>query len=70
MDDPARRRRQDTRPSGEEVRQVEEERIQVLNNIEEVERKIKELDNQMDESAREVEREEDRGMDNECHHSN
>uniref|UniRef100_A0A665V3G5 Pleckstrin homology-like domain, family B, member 2b n=1 Tax=Echeneis naucrates TaxID=173247 RepID=A0A665V3G5_ECHNA len=39
----------------EEVRQVEEERIQVLNNIEELERKIKELDNQIEESAREVE---------------
>ncbi|XP_071341592.1 pleckstrin homology-like domain family B member 2 isoform X2 [Trachinotus anak] len=55
IDDAARRRRQHTRPSGEEVRQVEEERIQVLNNMEELERKIKELDNQMEESAREVE---------------
>lgn len=44
------------RPSEEEVRHVEEERIQVLNNMEELEKKIKELDNQMEESAREVER--------------
>lgn len=36
------------------MRRVEEERIQVLNNMEELEQKIKELDNQMDESAREV----------------
>lgn len=35
---------------------MEEERIQVLNNVEELEQKIKELDNQMDESAREVKR--------------
>ncbi|XP_038142727.1 pleckstrin homology-like domain family B member 2 isoform X6 [Cyprinodon tularosa] len=42
-------------PSEEEVRRVEEERIQVLNNIEELEQKIKDLDNQMEESAREVE---------------
>lgn len=40
--------------SEEEVRRVEEDRIQVLNNIEEVEQKIKELDNQIEESAREV----------------
>lgn len=33
---------------------MEEERIQVLNNVEEVEQKIKELDNQVEESAREV----------------
>lgn len=46
---------QDSVPSEEEVRHVEEERIQVLNNIEELEQKIKELDNQMEESAREVE---------------
>lgn len=39
----------------QEVRRVEEERIQVFNNIEELEQKIKELDNQMDESVREVE---------------
>jgi len=40
--------------SEEEVRRVEEERIQVLNNMEELEQKIKELDNQIEESAREV----------------
>uniref|UniRef100_A0A8P4K4F8 PH domain-containing protein n=1 Tax=Dicentrarchus labrax TaxID=13489 RepID=A0A8P4K4F8_DICLA len=40
----------------EEVRRVEEERIQVLNNMEELEQKIKELDNQVEESAREVKR--------------
>lgn len=45
---------QDPKPSDEEVRRVEEERIQVLNNVEEVEQKIKELDNQVEESAREV----------------
>lgn len=44
------------RPSEEEVRRVEEERIQVLNNMEELEQKIKELDNQMEESSREVKR--------------
>eukprot|EP00066_Takifugu_rubripes_P016879 XP_011606145.1 PREDICTED: pleckstrin homology-like domain family B member 1 isoform X2 [Takifugu rubripes] len=44
----------DIRPS-EEVRSIEEERIQVLNNIEELQQKIKELDNQMEECAREVE---------------
>ncbi|XP_045921128.1 pleckstrin homology-like domain family B member 2 isoform X3 [Micropterus dolomieu] len=55
LDDAARRRGQEVRPSEEEVRRVEEERIQVLNNMEELEQKIKELDNQMDESAREVE---------------
>uniref|UniRef100_G3NCM5 PH domain-containing protein n=1 Tax=Gasterosteus aculeatus aculeatus TaxID=481459 RepID=G3NCM5_GASAC len=49
---PARRRG----PSEEEVRRVEEERIQVLNNMEELEQKIKELDNQIDESAQELER--------------
>lgn len=38
------------------MRRVEEERIQVLNNIEELEQKVKELDNQMEESAREVKR--------------
>lgn len=43
------------RPSDVEMRRVEEERIQVLNNLEELEQKIKELDNQMEESAREVE---------------
>lgn len=45
---------QDSMPSEEEMRRVEEERIQVLNNIEELEQKIKELENQMEESAREV----------------
>uniref|UniRef100_A0A8C5EEN6 Pleckstrin homology-like domain family B member 2 n=1 Tax=Gouania willdenowi TaxID=441366 RepID=A0A8C5EEN6_GOUWI len=34
---------------------IEEERIQVLNNIEELEQKIKDLDNQMEESLREME---------------
>ncbi|XP_029611032.1 pleckstrin homology-like domain family B member 2 isoform X2 [Salmo trutta] len=38
-----------------EVTRVEEERIQVLNNMDKLEQKIKELDNQMDESLREVE---------------
>ncbi|KAM6907471.1 pleckstrin homology-like domain family B member 2 [Xenentodon cancila] len=39
----------------QEVSHIEEERIQVLNNIEELEQKIKDLDNQMEESLREVE---------------
>uniref|UniRef100_A0A8C6SU39 Pleckstrin homology-like domain, family B, member 2a n=1 Tax=Neogobius melanostomus TaxID=47308 RepID=A0A8C6SU39_9GOBI len=39
----------------QEVSQIEEERIQVLNNIEELEQKIKDLDNQMEESVREIE---------------
>ncbi|KAK2859338.1 hypothetical protein Q5P01_003958 [Channa striata] len=55
LDDAAHRRGQDVKPTEEEVRCVEEERIQVLNNMEELELKIKELDNQMEESAREVE---------------
>lgn len=38
----------------QEVTQIEEERIQVLNNIEELEQKIKDLDTQLDESIREV----------------
>ena len=38
----------------QEVTSIEEERIQVLNNIEELEQKIKDLDNQMEESMREV----------------
>nr|XP_055037301.1 pleckstrin homology-like domain family B member 2 isoform X10 [Misgurnus anguillicaudatus] len=38
-----------------EVRRIEEERIQVLNNMEELEQKIKDLDNQMEESIRELE---------------
>ncbi|XP_063752195.1 pleckstrin homology-like domain family B member 2 isoform X2 [Eleginops maclovinus] len=39
----------------QEVSQIEEERIQVLNNIEELEQKIKDLENQMEESVREME---------------
>ncbi|XP_053530728.1 pleckstrin homology-like domain family B member 2 isoform X9 [Ictalurus punctatus] len=39
----------------QEVTRIEEERIQVLNNMEELEQKIKELDNQMDESVQEME---------------
>ncbi|XP_030624874.1 pleckstrin homology-like domain family B member 2 [Chanos chanos] len=39
----------------QEVTRIEEERIQVLNNMEELEQKIKDLDNQMDESVREME---------------
>ncbi|XP_046733651.1 pleckstrin homology-like domain family B member 2 isoform X5 [Silurus meridionalis] len=39
----------------QEVTRIEEERIQVLNNMEELELKIKELDNQMDESIQEME---------------
>ncbi|XP_076129843.1 pleckstrin homology-like domain family B member 1 isoform X2 [Alosa pseudoharengus] len=38
-----------------EVTRIEEERIQVLNNIEELEQKVKDLDNQMEESIREME---------------
>lgn len=38
----------------QEVTQIEEERIQVLNNVEELEQKIKDLDNQMEESVQEV----------------
>ncbi|XP_051537840.1 pleckstrin homology-like domain family B member 2 isoform X8 [Myxocyprinus asiaticus] len=38
-----------------EVRRIEEERIQVLNNMEELELKLKDLDNQMEESIRELE---------------
>lgn len=56
LDDVAHLHGQEVRPSAEEVRGVEEERIQVLNNMEELEQKIKELDNQMEESAREVKR--------------
>ncbi|XP_051737966.1 pleckstrin homology-like domain family B member 2 isoform X9 [Ctenopharyngodon idella] len=40
-----------------DVRRIEEERIQVLNNMEELELKIKDLDNQMEESIRELEME-------------
>ncbi|XP_060765188.1 pleckstrin homology-like domain family B member 2 isoform X6 [Neoarius graeffei] len=39
----------------QEVTQIEEQRIQVLNNIEELEQKIKDLDTQLDESIREME---------------
>ncbi|KAK2828595.1 hypothetical protein Q5P01_019629 [Channa striata] len=39
----------------QEVTHIEEERIQVLNNIEELEQKIKDLENQMEESVREME---------------
>ncbi|XP_068451871.1 pleckstrin homology-like domain family B member 2 [Clinocottus analis] len=39
----------------QEVTHIEEERIQVVNNIEELEQKIKDLDNQMEESVREME---------------
>uniref|UniRef100_A0A8C9VLE2 Pleckstrin homology like domain family B member 2 n=1 Tax=Scleropages formosus TaxID=113540 RepID=A0A8C9VLE2_SCLFO len=38
----------------QEVTRIEEERIQVLNNMEELEQKIKDLDNQMEESIREM----------------
>nr|XP_061810136.1 pleckstrin homology-like domain family B member 2 [Nerophis lumbriciformis] len=54
-DDAVHRFGQEALPSEEEMRRVEGERIQVLNNMEELEKKIKELDNQMEESAREVE---------------
>ncbi|XP_036377121.1 pleckstrin homology-like domain family B member 2 isoform X2 [Megalops cyprinoides] len=39
----------------QEVTRIEEERIQVLNSIEELEQKIKDLDNQMEESIQEME---------------
>ncbi|KAL2085865.1 hypothetical protein ACEWY4_019185 [Coilia grayii] len=39
----------------QEMTRIEEERIQVLNNMEELEQKIKDLDNQMEESIREME---------------
>ncbi|XP_041948979.1 pleckstrin homology-like domain family B member 2 isoform X2 [Alosa sapidissima] len=39
----------------QEVTRIEEDRIQVLNNIEELEQKVKDLDNQMEESIREME---------------
>ncbi|XP_034034364.1 pleckstrin homology-like domain family B member 2 [Thalassophryne amazonica] len=45
----------DTVQLKKEFKQIEEERIQVLNNIEELEQKIKDLDNQMEESVREME---------------
>lgn len=37
-----------------EVTRIEEERIQVFNNIEELEQKFRDLETQMDESIREV----------------
>ncbi|KAK0153662.1 Pleckstrin y-like domain family B member 2 [Merluccius polli] len=39
----------------QEVTHMEEERVQVVNNIDELEQKIKDLDNQMEESIREME---------------
>lgn len=45
---------EDDTPLKLDVRRIEEERIQVLNNMEELELKIKDLDNQMEESIREV----------------
>ena len=38
----------------QEARRTEEERVLVLNNMEELEQKVKELSNQMEESVREV----------------
>lgn len=38
----------------QEVTRIEEERIQVFNNIEELEQKFRDLETQMDESIREV----------------
>lgn len=37
-----------------ELNQLEEQRVIVLNNLEELEQKIKDLNDQMDESSREV----------------
>ncbi|XP_006270636.1 pleckstrin homology-like domain family B member 2 isoform X3 [Alligator mississippiensis] len=42
---------------GHELGQLEEERIAVLNNLEELEQKIKDLNDQMDESSRELDME-------------
>lgn len=39
---------------GQELTRLEEERIVILNNLEELEQKIKDLNDQMDESSREV----------------
>lgn len=44
----------DTMQIKQDITRVEEERIQVLNSIEELEHKIKDLDTQVDESIREV----------------
>lgn len=38
----------------QELGRLEEERIVILNNLEELEQKIKDLNDQMDESSREV----------------
>nr|XP_042709705.1 pleckstrin homology-like domain family B member 2 isoform X14 [Chrysemys picta bellii] len=48
---------------GQELGRLEEEHITILNNLEELEQKIKELNDQMDESSREVSRNE---LDMEC----
>ncbi|XP_060751767.1 pleckstrin homology-like domain family B member 2 isoform X2 [Tachysurus vachellii] len=45
----------DTMKIKQDITRVEEERIQVLNSIEELEQKIKDLDTQVDESIREME---------------
>lgn len=37
-----------------ELNQMEEQRIIILNNLEELEQKVKDLNDQMDESSREV----------------
>nr|XP_025037331.1 pleckstrin homology-like domain family B member 2 isoform X2 [Pelodiscus sinensis] len=42
---------------GQEVGRLEEERIAILNNLEELEQKIKDLNDQMDESSRELDME-------------
>ncbi|XP_064324425.1 pleckstrin homology-like domain family B member 2 isoform X4 [Phalacrocorax carbo] len=42
---------------GQELGQLEEERIVILNNLEELEQKIKDLNDQMDESSRELDME-------------
>ncbi|KAM9171749.1 pleckstrin homology-like domain family B member 2 isoform 4-T4 [Pangshura tecta] len=42
---------------GHELRRLEEEHITILNNLEELEQKIKELNDQMDESSRELDME-------------
>ncbi|KAM6293172.1 pleckstrin homology-like domain family B member 2 isoform 2-T2 [Porphyrio hochstetteri] len=42
---------------GQELSQLEEERIVILNNLEELEQKIKDLNDQMDESSRELDME-------------
>ncbi|XP_019475248.1 pleckstrin homology-like domain family B member 2 [Meleagris gallopavo] len=42
---------------GQELTRLEEERIVILNNLEELEQKIKDLNDQMDESSRELDME-------------